>query len=86
MSKAGKHVDAAGCFRIDDDDLKTREFHADKKHGRYWVVHVWFEPETLRPAIAKTDPWCRQSGDAVTVPACAFFRQGMCPASVAKRK
>lgn len=82
-AKAGKQVDAAGCVRIDDDDLKTREFHADKKHGRYWAVHIWFEPKTQRPTIAKTDPWCRQSSDAVAVPSCAFFKQGVCPTSIA---
>jgi hypothetical protein len=75
---AGKSVDQAGCIGIDDGDLKTREFHADKKHGRFWTVHVWFEPNTQRPVVAKTDPWCRQSKDALAVPACAFFRQGSC--------
>jgi hypothetical protein len=78
VAKAGKHVDAAGCFGIGDDDIVTREFHLDKKHGRYWALHVWFEPKTGRPTIAKTDPWCRQSADAVSVPSCAFFRQGGC--------
>lgn len=83
VSKAGKHVDAAGCFQIGDDDIKTREFHVDKKHGRYWAIHVWFEPNTRRPALAKTDPWCRQSSDAVSVPNCAFYKQSACGASVA---
>jgi hypothetical protein len=75
---AGKSIDEAGCFGINNDDLKTREFHADKKHGRYWTVHVWFEPKTQRTVVAKTDPWCRQSDEALSVPKCAFFRQGGC--------
>ena len=76
---AGKRVDPAGCTAVRDSDIKTREFHVDKKHGRYWATHVWFEPTTLRPTFAKTDPWCRQAKDALTVPACAFFTRGSCP-------
>ncbi len=51
------------------------------KHGCYWATHVWFEPTTLRPTFAKTDPWCRQAKDALTVPACAFFTRGNCRAA-----
>jgi hypothetical protein len=75
---AGKRVDQAGCFAIDKDDLKTREFNVNRKHGRYWALHIWFEPKTLRPTISKTDPWCRQGDDAVLVPSCAFFKQDQC--------
>ena len=75
---AGKRIDAEGCKGIDRDDLKTREFHADRKHGRYWALHVWFEPSTRRPTLALTDPWCRQSASALTVPSCAFRKQGSC--------
>ena len=46
---AGKRIDAEGCMGIDREDLKTREFHADRKHGRYWALHVWFEPSTRTP-------------------------------------
>lgn len=74
----GKRVDQVGCFGIDKDDLKTGEFHVDRKHGRYWVLHVWFEPKTLRPTISITDPWCRQGNDAVRVSSCAFFKQDQC--------
>jgi hypothetical protein len=77
--KAGKRVDTAGCFGIEKDDLKTKEFKADSKHGRFWTVHIWFEPKTLRPTISKTDPWCRQSKSALRVPSCAFYqRTGTC--------
>jgi hypothetical protein len=75
---AGKRIDAEGCSGIERDDLKTREFRFDYKHGRYWVLHVWFEPSTRRPTIGLTDPWCRQSASAVTVPSCAFRKQGSC--------
>jgi hypothetical protein len=78
---AKKRIDQAACLAINRDDLKTREFHADRKHGRYWVLHVWFEPKTRRPTIALTDPWCRQSADAVSVPSCAFRKQGQCGGS-----
>lgn len=77
--EAGKRIDSAGCKGIVQSDLRTREFHADKKHGRYWAVHVWFDPSTRRPAFAKTDPWCRQSSQALNVAACAFFSRGDCP-------
>ena len=73
---AGKRIDAAGCMGLDEKDLKVHEFR--KKHGRYWVLHVWFEPTTRRPTLALTDPWCRQSASAVTVPSCAFRKQGSC--------
>jgi hypothetical protein len=76
---AGRRIDAAGCDAIGASDLKTREFHLDKKHGRFWATHVWFEPGTSRPAYAETDPWCRQGGEALAVPACAFFARGWCP-------
>jgi hypothetical protein len=72
---AGKRIDRAGLCGIAEEDLKTREFRLDKKHGRYWTVHVWFEPGTGLPRIALTDPWKRQSGKAVCVPARAFFKQ-----------
>jgi hypothetical protein len=75
---AGKRIDANGCIGLDEDDLKTREFHAGKKHGRYWTLHVWFEPSTRRPTIGLTDPWCRQGASALTVPSCAFRKQGSC--------
>jgi len=75
---AGKRIDAEGCSGIERDDLKTREFHVDRKHGRYWVLHVWFEPSTRRPSLALTDPWCRQSSSALTVPSCAFRKQASC--------
>ena len=75
---AGKRIDSAGCKGIERDDLKTREFHVDRKHGRYWVLHVWFEPATGRPTFALTDPWCRQSASALSVPACAFRKQRSC--------
>ncbi len=76
--KFGPSPDSAGCNGIASGNLKTREFHADHKHGRYWAAHVWFEPGTLRPTIALTDPWCRQSAAALTVPACGFFKRGTC--------
>lgn len=71
-------VDTAGCHGIVKDAMKTREFHLDRAHGRYWAAHVWFEPGTLRPTIAITDPWCRQSAAALAVPGCAFFKRGTC--------
>lgn len=77
---AGKRIDSAGCEGIAKGDLKTREFKLDSKHGRYWTVHVWIDPSTRRPTLQKTDPWCRQSKDALSVPRCAFFqRNGSCP-------
>jgi hypothetical protein len=76
--EAGKRIDPEGCTGIDRDHLKTREFSVDRKHGRYWVLHVWFEPSTRRPTLALTDPWCRQSADALPVPSCAFRKQGSC--------
>jgi len=76
--KDGMRIDALGCNGIDKKDLKTREFKADKKHGRFWTIHVWLEPDTHRPVIAETDPWCRQGKDALKVPQCAFFKQGVC--------
>jgi hypothetical protein len=80
--KLGPSPDPAGCNGIASGNLKTREFHLDHKHGRYWTAHVWFEPGTLRPTIALTDPWCRQSSAALAVPACAFFKRGTCTAPV----
>lgn len=80
--KLGPSPDAAGCNGIASENLKTREFNFDKKHGRYWTSHVWFEPGTLRPTITLTDPWCRQSAAALAVPACAFFKRGECTAPV----
>lgn len=71
--------DAAGCRGIDKDSLRTREFHVDRKHGRYWAAHIWFEPGTRRPTITLTDPWCRQTASALAVPACAFIKRGTCP-------
>ena len=44
-----------------------------------WAAHVWFEPGTMRPAYAATDPWCRQGSEALHVPACAFFPRHPCP-------
>jgi hypothetical protein len=76
---AGKRIDSAGCIGISQSDLKTREFDVDKKHGRFWAAHVWFEPGTMRPAYAATDPWCRQGSEALHVPACAFFPRHPCP-------
>ncbi len=75
---AGKRIDAGGCNAVTKSDLKTREFHEDQKHGRFWATHVWFEPGTFRPALAKTDPWCRQGSDALPVGACAFFARASC--------
>jgi hypothetical protein len=75
---AGKRIDSAGCRAITKSDLKTREFHVDQKHGRFWGAHVWFEPGTFRPAVAETDPWCRQGSDALPVNGCAFFTRGSC--------
>jgi hypothetical protein len=75
---AGKRIDSDGCKGIDREDLKTREFKLDRKHGRYWTVHLWFEPSTRRPTFALADPWCRQSASALTVPSCAFRKQGSC--------
>jgi hypothetical protein len=77
--KAGRRVDAAGCNAVSPSDLKTREFHVDAKHGRFWATHVWLEPGTSRPAYAVTDPWCRQGGEAPAVPACAFVARAWCP-------
>jgi len=76
--KAGRRIDSAGCKAITKSDLKTREFKANQKHGRFWAAHVWFEPGTYRPALAETDPWCRQGSDALPVDACAFFTRGFC--------
>jgi hypothetical protein len=76
---AGRRIEAAGCNAVGASDLKAREFHVDKKHGRFWATHVWFEPGTSRPAYAVTDPWCRQSGEALAVPACAFIARTWCP-------
>lgn len=80
--KLGPSPDAAGCNGIAGGNLKTREFRLDHKHGRYWTAHVWFEPGTLRPTLALTDPWCRQSPAALAVPSCAFFKRGTCTAPV----
>ena len=79
----GRCIDPAGCRAIKKSDLKTHELHFDVKHGRYWAAHVWFEPGTLRPAFAKTDPWCRQSSQALDVPPNAFRWRGSCPSSCA---
>jgi len=73
---AGKSIDRQGCFGISRSDLKTNAL--DVKHGRLWTVHVWFEPGTRRPTIALTDPWCRQSDHAVTIPSRAFYERGTC--------
>jgi len=69
----GLTIDAAGRSNVTRDDLKSKV--ATIRHGRIWTLHVWFEPETGRPAIATTDPWKRQSSDAKTVPSCAFYFQ-----------
>ncbi|MDH3503824.1 MAG: hypothetical protein OEZ41_14070 [Nitrospirota bacterium] len=75
----GKNIDRSGCIGIAKEHLKTKSF--DIKHGRFWTVHVWFEPGTARPTIQPTDPWCRQSDNAIKVPNSAFFTQGQgqCP-------
>lgn len=68
---AGKSITPAARDAITRDDLKT-DLDA-KRHGRYWTLHVWFDPDTGRPAIAPTDPWNRQDEDARVVPDCAFY-------------
>lgn len=72
----GKSLDQQGCIAIAKDDLKEHEF--DAEHGRLWTVHIWFQPNTKRPTIATTDPWCRQSNKALTVPSRAFYMRGIC--------
>jgi hypothetical protein len=77
----GKRLDAAGCFAVEKSDLREHEF--DAEHQRIWTVHVWFDPETGRPAVKGTDPWCRQSTSALEVECAdglddAFFKQGDC--------
>ena len=69
----GLTIDSAGRLNVTRDKLKSKV--ATVRHGRIWTLHVWFEPETGRPAIATTDPWKRQSGNAKTVPSCAFYFQ-----------
>jgi hypothetical protein len=77
--KAGRRVDAAGCNAVSPSDLKTREFHVDKKHRALLGDPRRLEPGTSRPAHAVTDPWCRQGGEALSVPACAFVARAWCP-------
>ncbi|MFL5353655.1 hypothetical protein [Archangium sp.] len=77
----GKRLDGAGCVAIEKSDLREHEF--DAEHERIWTVHVWFEPGTGRPAVKRTDPWCRQSTSALRVECAngvddAFFKQGDC--------
>jgi hypothetical protein len=55
--KAGKRIDQTGCFAIDKEDLDARELHVDQKHGRSWAMHIWFEPNTLRPTVTKAGPY-----------------------------
>jgi hypothetical protein len=77
---AGKTIDANICSEIEDTDLKDYPLNLDVRHGRMWDLHVWFEPDTNRPIIAKTDPYCRQSSDAIPVDCAgeAFPSQGDC--------
>ena len=69
----GLTIDTAGRSDVTRDALKSKV--ATIKHGRFWTLHVWFEPGTGRPAIAATDPWKRQSSNAKAVPSCAFYFQ-----------
>lgn len=79
----GVTLDSKCCKGVVKDDLKTPVIgdHAgDKAHGRYWTVHLWFDPATGRAAFARTDPWCRQSTSALVLPSCAFKSRGTsCP-------
>jgi len=78
----GVRIDSNVCNGVVKADLKTPiigDHAADKAHGRYWAVHVWFDPASGRAAFAQTDPWCRQSSSAVPLPSCAFKQRGSCP-------
>lgn len=69
---AGKSLLPIGQHAISRDDIRAKTF--SKRHGRYWTLHVWYDPVTGRPVVAETDPWERQASDARVVPDCAFYR------------
>ena len=71
----GVRIDAEGFNIVTRDNLKPRK-RFGVRHGRIWTLHVWFEPDTGLPLVAPTDPWERQSFNALSVPSCAFYAQG----------
>ena len=68
---AGKSIYPLGEHIIDHGDLKSGGANM-KRHGRYWTLHVWFDPDSGRPVIAETDPWYR-SVNGLQVPDVAFY-------------
>jgi len=73
----GLSIDDDACIGISDDDLSL-SLNGLVRHGRYWTVHLWFEPNTNRLVRANTDPWCRQAANAVAVTCDAFKTQRSC--------
>ena len=68
----GLRIDAAGLSPIGHADMKGGGPHR-AKHGRFFTIHVFFEPGTGRATVAPCDPWARFSTDAVAVPVGSFY-------------
>jgi|GEM_PF-1540147 len=70
-------LDDEGCVEVHDEDLFPRVGQVG--HGRAWTSHLWFhEREDACPVASLSDPFARQSEDALAVPGDAFFLQGDC--------
>ncbi|MEZ4238400.1 MAG: hypothetical protein R3F59_20060 [Myxococcota bacterium] len=71
----GAVMDEAACEPITDDDLAPKLGMV--RHGRSWVVHVWFDPDGGRPAVSIEDPWARweDAPDSVAIDEEVFVEQ-----------